>query len=293
MSDNKCKKYDPEVLKKLQHAQVEILKDFIKVCEKYDLDYIMLGGTGIGVVRHQGFIPWDDDIDVAMPRKDYDKFLAVMNEEMGDNYKILTPLTDKNYACNVTHLQRKGTRFVPYQSRRLKCDLCIDIDIFPMDYIPENSKQRSRQLKRTWILNKLIYLCGAPDPIIPLTGVKKKVAEGICFCVHYMLKLLHISPRFLYKCLIRESTRYNDCPTKYMNPFEVTMSDHAYISMDEMYPLRKMPFEGIMVSMPNKYDIYLRRLFGDYMVMPPEEKRVNHAPLIIQFLGEDEIVEEV
>lgn len=292
MSEIKYKQYDPQILKKLQCAQVEILKDFIKVCEKYGLDYIMLGGTGIGVVRHQGFIPWDDDIDVAMPRKDYDRFLDVMNDEIGDKYQILTPLKDKNYACNVTHLQRKGTKFVPYQSRRLKCDLCIDIDIFPMDYVPDSPKKRRNQLKKTWILNKLIYLCGSPDPIIPLTGFKKKIAGQICFCTHYILKVLHISPQFLYKCLIREATRYNDHPTNYMNAFEVTMSDHAYISMDEMYPLKKMPFEDIMVCMPNKYDTYLRRLFGDYMVMPPVEKRVNHAPMIIQFEGEDALYEE-
>lgn len=68
-----------------------------------------------------------------------------------------------------------------------------------------------------------------------------------------------------------------------MNAFEVTMSDRAYLSKEEMYPLREMPFEGIMVSMPNQYDVYLKRLFGDYMQMPPEDKRVNHCPYILDF----------
>lgn len=281
------KEYEPETLKKLQQVQTEILADFISLCDKYELDYIMLGGTGIGVVRHQGFIPWDDDIDVAMPRSDYDKLLNAVEVEMGDKYKILTPLKDKNYACNVTHMQKIGTRFVPYQSKDMKCDLCIDIDIFPMDNMPEDKKKRNAQLRKTWILNKMIYLCGTGTPIIPLDGWKKKVASWICMGAHLFFKVLHISPRFLYKCLVCEATRYNNEPSKYMNAFEVTMSHKAYISKDEMYPLKKMPFENLMVSMPNKYDIYLKRLFGDYMTMPPEEKRVNHCPYILDF-GEEE-----
>ena len=103
--------YEPKTLKRIQKVQLEILEAFINVCEKYDLSYFMLGGTGIGVVRHQGFIPWDDDIDVAMPRTDYDKFLSVVDKEIGEKYKIMTPLIDKNYACNVTHLQKKGTKY--------------------------------------------------------------------------------------------------------------------------------------------------------------------------------------
>ena len=284
------KEYEPEILKRLQKTQLEILADFIVICEKYHLDYIMLGGTGIGVVRHQGFIPWDDDIDVAMPRKDYNKFLEVLPGEMGEKYKILTPLIDRNYACNVTHLQKKGTKFVPYCNRKLKCDLCIDIDIFPMDNMPDDAKKRKRQLKRTWILNKIIFLCGTPSPIIPLNGIKKIVAKVICAITHYVLKVLHISPRFLYKCLLREAQRYNDTSCKYINAFEVTMSDRAYISKEELYPLREMKFENLTVKMPNKYDVYLSRLFGDYMKMPPEEKRVNHCPYILDFGDGENVV---
>lgn len=285
--DMEYKQYEPEVLKKLQQTQLGILKDFISLCEKYDLTYIMLGGTGIGVVRHQGFIPWDDDIDVAMPRKDYDVFLAMLEKEMGDKYHIQTPLTDPDYCCNVTHMQKKGTRFVPYVSRNMGCDLCISIDIFPMDNMPDDEKARRAQLKKTWILNKLIFLCGTGEPIIPLTGVKKKAAAVICRMIHMILKVLHVKPAFLYKMLVKEATRYNDQPSEYINAFEVTMSHKAYISRTELYPLRKMKYEGIEVTMPNKYDRYLRRLFGDYMTMPPEEKRVNHCPYILDF-GEEE-----
>lgn len=277
------KSYDPEILKKLQNTQLTILEDFIKVCSKYNLDYFMLGGSGIGAIRHHGFIPWDDDIDVAMTREHYDIFLRVMSEEIGDKYKLLTPLIDKRYACNVTKLQKRGTKFVPELSKNLKCDLCIDIDIFPMDNIPDDLKLRKAQLRNTWILSKLLYLRGTGSPIIPLTGMKKKIATILCHLIHMVLVLFRVSPRWIYKQLQKEQKKYNNIECQYKCPLEVTMAKRAYISQDEMYPLIKVPFENLEVNMPHEYDTYLRRLFGDYMTMPPVEKRVNHCPYILDF----------
>ena len=277
------KQYDPEVLKKLQKVQTEILEDFIEVCKKYKLDYFLLGGSGIGAIRHHGFIPWDDDIDVAMTREHYDIFMSVIDKEMGDKYKILTPLTDNRYACNVTHLQKKGTKFIPELSKKLKCDLCIDIDIFPMDKMPDDSKLRKKQLNRTWFWSKLLYLRGNGGPNIPLSGWKKIVSAILCQVIHFFLVIFRISPKWIYQQLLKEQKKYYHLDTKYMCPFEVTMAKTAYISKEEMYPLIDVPFEDITVKMPHDYDIYLTRLFGNYMQMPPEDKRINHCPYILDF----------
>lgn len=284
--ERQYKEYDPIELKKLQNVQLEILKDFISICKKYDLNYIMEGGTGIGVVRHQGFIPWDDDVDVSMPRKDYNVFLTVLEEEMGDKYKILTPEIDERYACNVTKMQKKGTKFVPYISKDMKCDQCISIDIFPLDKVSKDKKRRSRQLKKTWILNKMIFLCGTSEPIIPLKGFSKKAASVVIRITHWMLKLFRISPKTLYRILEREEQRYNETDSHYYNNFRSIYASHQFISQQELFPLREMEFEGITVNVPNNYDAYLTRIFGDYMKMPPEEKRVNHCPYLLDF-GEE------
>ena len=277
------KAYDPKTLKKLQKVQTEILKDFDSICRKYNLDYFMLGGSGIGAIRHHGFIPWDDDIDVAMPRNHYDIFISVLDKEMGNKYKILTPLVDKRYACNVTHMQKKGTKFVPELSKKLKCDLCIDIDIFPMDNIPDDEKLRRKQLRNTWVLSKLLYLRGSGTPNIPLNGIKKKFASIVCMIIHFFLVVFRVSPCWIYQKLQNEQKKYNAIPTKYICPLEVTMAKTAYISKEEMYPLIRVPFEDMEVLMPHAYDIYLTRLFGDYMKIPPKDKRFNHCPYILDF----------
>lgn len=103
--------YDPEVLKRVQETELEILKDFIDLCDRHDIDYFGVGGTAIGAVRHQGFIPWDDDIDIGFLRKDYDRFLALAKEELSDKYEVLNAIEDQNYPLPTTRLVKKGTVF--------------------------------------------------------------------------------------------------------------------------------------------------------------------------------------
>lgn len=282
--DVKYKEYDPEVLKKLQKTQVMILEDFNKVCEKYDLTYAMYAGTAIGVVRHKGFIPWDDDLDVIMPREDYTKFLSVYKKEIGDKYRILTPLIDPNYTASVTHLQLKGTKFVSEVSKNLKCDLCIDIDIFPLDYLAKDEKERKRQMKRTQFWYRLLFLRGHSKPIINVKGIVGFVYKAICFVVHYILALFRVRADKLYLKAQKESTKYNNQENSgMMVSLESIMPTKAYLTKDELFPIKKMEFEGIYVNMPNKYDDQLRRMYGDYMKVPPKEQRINHCPYLIDF----------
>ncbi len=284
------KTYNKDVLTKLQQSQFEILKDFIKVCEKYNLTYFMYAGSAIGVVRHQGFIPWDDDIDVAMPRKDYDKFLEIYAKEIGEKYKILTPIIDSRYTASVTHLQKKGTKFISEVSKDLKADLCIDIDIFPYDYIPKNEKDFDKQIRKTKLLYRLLFLVGHKKPLIPYQGIKKGIAQVLCLIIHYSLKFFRVSGKFLYVKADQISRKYNnkEHSNRLVN-FESAVPKKSYLYEDEIFPLVKGKFNDIEVNLPNGYDAQLRRIFGDYMQVPPEDKRINHAPYLIDF-GDGDIV---
>lgn len=281
------RQYDPEVLERLHQVQLEILKDFILVCEKYNLTYFAIYGTAIGAVRHQGFIPWDDDIDVGMLRRDYNRFFEVFEQELGEKYALLTPEIDERYACTVTHIQKKGTRFVSEMSQDLKCEQCIFMDIFPFDYVADHKKEQMKQARKTTFWGKILFLSGTAYPIIPLTGILGILAAGACKVIHYILKCMRISPKTLYRKFLKAATAYNDEQREYVTSFEYTGCIRDKIREKEIFPLQKVPFEHMEINIPANNDKFLRNVYGDYMQLPSEEKRVNHMPLEIDF-GENE-----
>lgn len=283
--------YDDAVLEKLHHVQLEILSDFIHVCEKYDLTYFVVYGTAIGAVRHGGFIPWDDDIDVGMLREDYNKFFEVFQKELGGKYNLLTPEIDGRYACTVTHIQRKGTKFVSEASQDLKCEQCIFMDIFPFDYVAADQKAAVRQGRKANILGKLLFLSGSAYPLIPFGGFKGEIAALGCKFIHILLKLIRITPQKLYKKFVEVSTAYNNSGSEYVTSFEYAGCLKDRIKKKALFPMKEVPFEHLKVNIPANNHEFLSKVYGDYMQIPPENERVNHMPLIIQFEGEDPIYE--
>ena len=113
--------YEPETLKRLQGEILSILDDFMAVCDKYHLEYFGIAGTGIGAVRHKGFIPWDDDIDIAMPRHDFDKFTKIIQKTMGDKYLVLNGKNYPGYPLMTTRLVKRGTVFAEKVMKDVDC----------------------------------------------------------------------------------------------------------------------------------------------------------------------------
>ena len=290
---NEKKGYKPEVLDKLHKVQLQILEDFITVCEKYNLTYFAVYGTAIGAVRHQGFIPWDDDIDVGMLREDYDRFFEVFEKELGDRYNLLTPEIDGRYACTVTHIQRKGTKFISEMSQDLKCEQCIFMDIFPFDYVAEGEKEQIKQGRSTNFWGKMLFLSGTAYPYFPYEGLKAKIAGVVCKLIHIGLKLLHITPNKLYRKYKHIATKYNNRTDKsrYVTSFEYAGCLKDKVKKEDLFPVKKILFENMEISIPNNNDEFLKKVYGDYMQLPPKENRVNHMPLVIQFEGEEPIYE--
>lgn len=278
-----AKPYAPDVLEKLHTVHIEILNDFKAVCEKHNLPYFALYGTAIGAVRHKGFIPWDDDIDVGMLRADFDRFLEIADAELGEKYFILSPNTDKRCTSNVVKLMLRGTKFVSALNANAKCPQCIFMDIFPFDNVAPDKKGQQRQLKITTFLDRLLYLCGTPYPIIPLKGLVGELAAAVCFVTHYALKILHISPRFIFRQFVKQSTKYNGIETEYITDFGQPTALRKMFKKADMFPLQEVPFESTTIHLLRNNDAELRRVYGDYMQIPPPEKQINHAPIELVF----------
>ena len=120
-------------LNELKRIELEMLKTFIKICKKHNFMYFLVGGTCLGSVRHGGFIPWDDDIDVGMPRSDYNKFIKIASEELPGNMFLQTFFTDEQYPCAFAKIRNNDTTFIEKGLRKSNINHGIYIDIFPLD----------------------------------------------------------------------------------------------------------------------------------------------------------------
>ena len=256
-----------------QERLLIILKEFIRVCEKHHLRYFVDGGTLIGALRHKGFIPWDDDVDVSMPREDYDKFIKLQYEYEGTPYFIQTWRTDPHYTYCFAKLRDSSTTFIEnfYVNHRINHGMWIDI--FPIDGVSYKLKDRKKCAHRfrfIWYMNYMSYLPQLTRKFHKETFFKDLGLNIVGWLLwpfdafHWRNRLVerymkHIK---LDKCAMA-ADYYDFKPTKQAMP--------KYI-FDEYI---KVPFEDIEVNALKKYDEYLTVLYGDWRTPPPKDKQIG------------------
>ena len=281
MSEKWKEYYTDEQLHNVQKIEVENLKVFIDVCQKLDLEYVVYGGTLLGTEKYQGLIPWDDDIDVALPRDSYEKFCEKAAEVLPEGYFIQTPYNTPMSPFPYTKLRKRGTKYVEYINRNINIESGIYIDIYPIDRIPDNENARKQQFKnvRKWIL---IYVCRQGRLYDrKIKGIKEGLKNVARWLVCYLLKIF---PRdYCMKKIDYYMTMYNKKNTKRYAALNSPNYDNIY---ENFYPLKKGLFEGIEVMMPGDFRQHLKKRYGDYSKLPAEEERVGHIPYILD-CGED------
>lgn len=250
-----------EKLQGLKAVELEILREFLRVCEVLGLNYFVIGGTLLGAVRHKGFIPWDDDIDVGMPREDYEKFLTNGQELLPGNLFLQTFETDPEYPANFAKIRNSNTTFVETSVRNCDINHGIYIDIFPLDYYPEKNV--------FWFEWKKLLLTLRISTVFGSTGMKRRTQ-----IVRWLTRVLIPSHRNavlkrekLFRSVKKSGLIANYCGAwgkREIVPAE-WCSEHC-----------ELTFEGLAVRAPREYDKWLTQLYGDYMQFPPEEKRVAH-----------------
>lgn len=283
------KKYTKEELDAIHEVEKETLADFAKVCQKYNLSYFLLAGAALGAVRHQGPIPWDDDIDLGMLRKDYEKFLKVCHQELGDKYIFNNYKTEKDYPLLVTGMNKKGTRFVRENYLKLKCTLGMGIDIFPFDNVPQDDAKRKKQISQAWFWNKLYIVRNISRPQVPGNGIVKQMTLLACGIAHGVMAFLKISRKRIINRYLKVARRYDNEDTGIVATFSDTYPEKTKIYLKDLFPLKQVPYMDIEVFIPNNYDKVLTDEYGDYMAIPSVEKRKSNRPYILQFSEEDGI----
>lgn len=279
--------YNKKILKKLHNMQLELLGVIDKICDENNIRYSTAFGTVLGAVRHKGFIPWDDDIDIIMPKEDYDQLIEILKKECPKGYYLLMPDINIEYISLVTKLVKEGTLFIPEIEKQMKCKRGIGLDIFPLNNVADNETERKKQFRDAWFWGRIMFLKGIAKPDIPYKGMKKRLAEFVCCCVHYVLVLFHVKQTYILKKYLDAVTRYNHLDTKKVTSFEDANFENNIIELNQIFPCARVPFENIMINIPKDYEEYLTRVYGDYMQLPPVEDRRNHYPYLLDFGKED------
>lgn len=270
------KELTKEELTQWKSIVIDILREFHKICKENNLRYFACGGTAIGAVRHKGIIPWDDDIDVSMPRPDYERLIEICSSRDMGNYELVTPENTENYPLPFLKLCRKDTTLI--EESDTPCVIGVFMDIFPLDGTSPD-KTEAATLKRRYdrIRNKLEAI-STRNTFIEYISLLKDSHEWGRFVVKTMGFFLRNRMRRMFMKIL------NDISEKY--PFESAENLIVYAGSygeREVMPRSfcegkdiEMPFENVKVMMPSGYEEYLTRIYGDYMQLPPKEKQVSH-----------------
>ncbi len=268
--------YSDAELQTIQRIERQALVVLLDVCRKLDIPCFLIDGAAIGAVRHQGFIPWDDDLDVGMLRADYRRFLDQAPALLPEGYTLQTPYRDPSAPYFYSKLRVDGTVFMEYPNRKLKMHHGVYIDLCPFDQVPDDPKADLRQYRRCRRLIRLFTLRQSPDISAPPDTPKRKLLAALRAALHGVMRLVPRS--LLANAIERESTRYNGTNTRAVAFLHHPEHHVDYMLQTELLPLGEGTFDGIRVPLPGNVDAYLRRHYGDYLRLPSLEQRFGHKP---------------
>ena len=262
--------------RRMQLSELELLVEFDRVCRKHDIKYVISSGTMLGAVRHKGFIPWDDDADLMMLREDYERFKSVVSDLDPDICFFQDHTTDPNYRWGYGKLRRTGTEYVRLGQEHLTCKTGIFVDVFAYDDVPKTTLGQ-------WIQDKYCFCCRK----ILWSEVAKKNTKGIARLWFSLLSLIPTRTVFkMLSCYSRKSR--NSSPNLvrclcipsigtyfFKHPLKVRFG----IPKKWFTETAEYEFEGKKLIGTKDYDECLTFWYGDYMKLPPEDQREQHAPV--------------
>ena len=266
--------YTPSLLRRLQLTELEMLKEVDRICREQGINYIIDAGTLLGAVRHGGFIPWDDDIDIRMLRRDYDRFCEICKTQLDKKYFLQTYQTDPGYRWGYARILKNGTTFIRQDHEEIKSRNGIFIDIFPNDNLPEDFLGYTFCTYASLFCRKMLY-----------SQVGKNHGKSMWKRAGFWL--LDLFPkRWAYRMYEYMTNRYKELETKKVRCWGWgSPEETAGFCKEWMEDTCDIKFEDIIVRAPVKTHEFLVHSFGeDYMTPPPEaERQPRHTAKYIKF----------
>lgn len=267
----------------LQQRLLEMLKWFHTFCIDNNLRYYALGGTLLGAVRHNGFIPWDDDIDVGMPREDYNKLIELMKKE-NSRYILEAPLQNKDYVYGFCKIFDTTTTLI--ENNRYKTRRGIYIDIFPLDGAGDTKEEAVSILHRQSRKRSFIWA-----QICPINSKRSLFKNLIAACSRLIPPFIYgwrkATKQWIKDCELRAYDENIMVCNMFGNWGEHEISEREWFGVPKLYK-----FENLAIFGPSDADKYLTAMYGDYLQLPPKEKQISHHDFIFMDLNKSYLTEE-
>ena len=258
-------------LKELKKIELELLIAVDSICRRNNIRYSLAYGTLLGAIRHKGYIPWDDDIDICMPRPDFERFV----QYCGNNdvpFELLSSESDKQYINLISKICAKGTNIIEKNTNRFQNKIGVYIDIFPIEGLGNNEKIAIKNFRKSTIYREVLNASLWKKYFTSKThSLFYEPLRIILFCISRF-----VSP---YKLLKKIIDIYRDINYDEVRYIGVIGSPYRKRDIFDRYILEEfidIEFEGHIFKAFKNYDKYLKQIYGDYMILPPKEKRTTH-----------------
>lgn len=261
----------------LNEKLVELLVVLNNVCNKYNIQYFVFAGTMLGAVRHHGIIPWDDDVDVILPRDDYNKLIKVSLEGAFKHpYFLQNPNTDIGFPKGYCRLRNSETTEIPIVDVYEKCNHGIFIDIFPLDKLPDDEKKFKNQIRKLKVYRMFMNVFSRYYSGIGTAGAS--ITQIIAYRVISMLfKMKLLNNQNLYNKYDKTASKYSSVKCRRVGTIAGLFDNPRFIFSSSLWESKTVwvDFENIKVPIPESYDAILRHTYGDYMI--PKQENNNHG----------------
>lgn len=271
-------------IRTIQQAQMDLLLEVDRICTQLEIPYFLVGGSLIGAIRHNGFIPWDDDIDIAMLRENFDKFEACVDKVVDADYEYFNWYRDLMSPHPFGKLKIKGTVYKKKEAINTKLNSEIFLDIFPFDVVPNSKRKQKQQEIKVLLIRKILQL-KLGWKIEEGKSIKKRAAY---FCLKMLGNLKSLNKWKV--TLDKELKRYNKEKGIYrVNMCGAYSYEREKILEEYAENLIRWDFEGYKIPIPAHYKEYLTNVYGDYMKLPPVSERGSKHKIIESSLGKYKI----
>lgn len=269
-------------LRKLQLTELDILKEIHRVCQRNKIKYWLTGGTLIGAIRHKGFIPWDDDVDIAMMRDDYNRFSKIAPKELKQGFHLQNWEYEPNFGPPYTKIRKNNTLLIEAGSQDANIHHGIFVDIFVYDKFPVN---RLDFIKVKFSMQILLRMLIVKSGLTPWQGVNRISPYWWLFFLPFRVMAKFVDFNYMKK-------EYRKC-VQSANKTDSKLIFNSCETNDEKHPIPEAYVEQVILHqfedaefyIPAEYDKLLKNFYGDYMQLPPPEQREGHHNIVELKLG--------